>query len=61
MSTVPEANRLSLRSYAPAPESHSHAHHQIVLPLRGRMALETDRAGEALDETRAAVVTKRTL
>ena len=57
MSPALEAKRLSLRTYAPAQESHSHAHHQIILPLQGRMALETDRAGEALDETRAAVVT----
>lgn len=57
MSQALEAKRLSLRSYAPAQESHSHAHHQVILPLQGRMALETDRAGAALDETGAAVVT----
>lgn len=57
MSPALEAKRLCLRSYAPAQESHSHPHHQIVLPLEGRMALETDTAGDALDETKAAVVT----
>jgi len=52
-----EESRLSLRSYAAAQEVHSHPHHQIVLPLEGRLEMETDIAGAAVDETTAAVIT----
>jgi len=39
---VPEPS-ISCRSYAGAQESHSHPHHQIVLPLEGAMAFEAGR------------------
>lgn len=31
--------RLSIRAYSPEPQSHSHDHHQLVLPLSGRLDL----------------------
>lgn len=30
---------LSIRAYSPTPDSHSHEHHQLVLPLAGRLNL----------------------
>ena len=57
MSSSAAESWLSLRSYAPAQESHSHDHHQIVLPLEGCLEMETDIAGAAVDETTAAVIT----
>ena len=57
MSPSAGESRLSLRSYAPAQESHSHPHHQVILPLEGRLELETDIAGAAVDDATAAVVT----
>ena len=57
MSPSPQESRLSLRSYSSAQESHSHPHHQIVLPLEGRLEMETDTAGAAVDEATAAVIT----
>lgn len=57
MSPSPAETWLSLRSYASAQESHSHAHHQIVLPLEGSLEMETDIAGAAVDEATAAVIT----
>ena len=57
MSTSAEGSRLSLRSYSPAQEVHSHPYHQIVLPLEGRLEMETAVASAAVDETTAAVIT----
>ena len=57
MSPSAEECRLSLRSYVSAQKSHSHPHHQIVLPLEGRLEMETDIAGAAVDEATAAVIT----
>ena len=31
--------RISIRAYTPEPKSHSHDHHQLVLPLSGRLNL----------------------
>ncbi len=33
-------NQLSIRSYSRQPRSHSHTHHQLVLPLRGVINIE---------------------
>lgn len=52
-----EQSRLSLRSYSSAQDSHSHAYHQVVLPLEGRLEMETEVACDSVDETKAAVIT----
>ena len=35
------SERLSIRSYGFAPDTHAHSLHQVVVPLRGRMEVET--------------------
>ncbi|MEG1680954.1 MAG: AraC family transcriptional regulator, partial [Stenotrophomonas sp.] len=47
---------LSFRSYGPAGHSHSHEHLQLVLPLRGSLALEVDGRGGRLDALHGALI-----
>jgi AraC-like DNA-binding protein len=46
----------SLRSYGDAPLSHSHAHHQIVLGLEGRLEMEVAGRGGRVDASGLVVV-----
>lgn len=48
---------LNLRSYTAAAESHTHAHHQAIFPLRGTMDLETELGGHYLRPDSVAVMT----
>lgn len=47
---------LSLRSYAPQTLRHSHAHHQIVLPLAGVLEMEVDGKGGQVAGCQAALI-----
>jgi AraC-like DNA-binding protein len=47
---------LSLRSYAPQTLRHSHAHHQIVLPLAGVLEMEVDGRGGRVAGCQAALI-----
>lgn len=47
---------LSLRSYGDAPLSHSHAHHQLVLALEGRLEMEVAGQGGLVNAAGLVVV-----
>ena len=47
---------LNFRSYGPEGHSHSHEHLQLVLPLRGSLALEIDGRGGRLDALHGALI-----
>lgn len=46
----------SLRSYGAQALSHSHAHHQLILPVTGRLELETAAGGGCVDHGQGAAV-----
>lgn len=46
----------SVRSYGPDAVSHSHDHHQLILPIDGCLRLETEAAGGRVTGLRAAAV-----
>jgi AraC-like DNA-binding protein len=48
---------LNLRSYKTASESHAHAHHQAIFPLRGAMDLETELGHHRIAPRSVAVMT----
>ena len=48
---------VEVRHYAGTALRHSHDHHQIVLPLQGRMAMEVEGREDAVDTGRAALLT----
>ncbi|HXH02379.1 MAG TPA: AraC family transcriptional regulator [Candidatus Competibacteraceae bacterium] len=49
---------LSTRSYGAEADSHSHAgHHQLILPLRGRLELEVGGRGGRVDGVTGAIIT----
>lgn len=45
-----------IRRYARAAETHSHAHHQIVLPVRGRLEMEIGARLDQVSDRTAALV-----
>ncbi|MGF2685598.1 helix-turn-helix domain-containing protein [Marinobacter sp. DUT-3] len=47
---------LHLRSYGHEGENHSHDHHQLVLPLLGRLSLSVDQTEGNVERNRAAVI-----
>ncbi len=47
---------ISFRTYRGGQSAHSHAHHQVILPLEGRMSLETGREAGFVDALRGAIV-----
>ncbi|SFM77425.1 AraC family transcriptional regulator [Marinobacter zhejiangensis] len=47
---------LTLRSYAVEAKTHSHDHHQLVLPVAGTLALSIDGRGGAVSDALAAVI-----
>lgn len=47
---------LHLRHYGDEPAQHSHDHHQLVLPLQGRLALAVDTLGGEVGAGQAAVI-----
>ena len=51
------ASLLTLRSYTLSEACHSHSFHQIILPLQGKLELETDSGGGAVSEHSFAVIT----
>ena len=51
-----QSPRISVRAYESVARSHSHAHHQIVAPLRGRLEMEIGSRVGAVSASRAAVV-----
>lgn len=57
MQTTATAEQIELHSYAPCQMSHSHAFHQIILPLYGTLELETEIGCGFVGERAFAVVT----
>jgi AraC-like DNA-binding protein len=47
---------LALRSYGPAPLTHRHSHHQVVLPVSGQMQMEIGGARGCVGASRAGFV-----
>lgn len=47
---------LELRSYAVEAKTHSHDHHQLVLPVAGRLSLSISGRSDEVSEQRAAVI-----
>lgn len=47
---------LALRSYSPATLAHRHGHHQVVLPVRGRLQMEIGSAQGRVETGRAGFV-----
>jgi len=56
---VRRATSFEIRRYGDAAERHNHDHHQIVLPLEGRLDMEIGGEGGAVDHQVAAVVSGR--
>ena len=54
---MPQATRFEIRQYGDEALSHSHRHHQIVLPLEGALQMEIGHAGGAVDGSVAAAIT----
>ncbi|MFP3979030.1 helix-turn-helix domain-containing protein [Marinobacter sp. KMM 10035] len=48
--------KLSFRSYGNEGAQHSHGHHQLVLPLLGKLSLSVDKIEGAVERNRAAVI-----
>ncbi|MGB1239051.1 MAG: helix-turn-helix domain-containing protein [Pseudomonadales bacterium] len=48
--------KLSLKSYQAQTDSHSHDFHQLVLPVKGALALEIGHCGGEVDDHSAAVI-----
>src|SRR5574342_575867 len=51
-----QALELSLRSYAPQTLRHSHAHHQVVLPVAGVLEMEVAGKGGQVAGCQAALI-----
>lgn len=47
---------LHLRSYDNEGKQHTHGHHQLVLPLLGKLSLSVDKTEGAVERSRAAVI-----
>lgn len=47
---------LHIRSYGEEGKTHSHDHHQIVLPLAGRLSLSVDATEGEVEQSRAAII-----
>ncbi|SMF32086.1 AraC-type DNA-binding protein [Tistlia consotensis] len=56
MQTGFDAERVQLHCYSPRHDSHSHAYHQVILPLLGTLELETAIGGGTVGERDFAVV-----
>ena len=54
---MPQSTRFEIHAYGDQALSHSHRHHQIVLPLEGVLQMEIGSTGGVVDGAAAAAIT----